>query len=503
MSQVNNPSFDLRKHPFPSCKPALIQESEQLFLPNPGTNLNDDAAITFEITTPTYTLLECLEQPFVLTFEIKRKVGETYEYLIPSQKADRTEEDLVVMPSSLGGGCFFDSVSLEINGVKILEKNSYIGNNDYLYTSINKIFATSYDRTQQLNGGTILENSHDANLGLVAPETNYKKERCDAMETELANTDMGGKAIAVQQVTCFGFDSVPFLGYPNNCLQKIRDEAGTPKNTPPKIHGHTVLPPGTKLTIKLFKAKPIYKKLLWNFKEDVFVSSTMTSPSNDDKLDKIEKVVVDMKSLYFRMRGFASPQQQLVTNKLSMKSMYYPLDLVNEMDSALLSDTKHTTNIFNIRDNTKLIYIFFMREHCLWPSESKTPLPGWFTFPTGMETLQVKLNDGHNLVSMHGFKNLGGTDGNQSVSARAYYSYLKGRGFIDDPFFTFFPRVGYSLKQALVFDLSNQELGPLPTIRVDITWTNNSPKKYSIVMFTVGSGTLEIKPNHHVNMTYE
>ena len=495
---VNNPAFNLKRHSFPSNKPVFIQEAEQHFYPNPGTDLNKDVAITFEIITPSYKFLHALDQPFFMEFEVKNQATETtLEGIIPAQKQTRVVDDLVYMPSAIGAGCLFDSASIEINGVKILEKNAYIGNNDYLYTSLNKFFSTHKDRINQIGRDTMIENSLNLDLGHQTGKTDYKTAFNAKLESELTSMDMKSKGAVESQISTFGFDSIPFLGFSNNCLNKIRGDLHS------NDHGHAILPPGTKLTIKLFKSNPLYKKLIWNFKEDYFVKSSQQSPQATDTTDKIKKLRINIKSLYFRMRSYVSPKQSFIANELSHKNLCYSIDLVQEMDSTLLSNTKHTTNMFNIRRNTKLVYLFFMREHCLWPSDSKTPLPAWFTFPEYIENCQIKINDGLNLISSEGLSNIGGNEGNTSATAYAYYTYLKSRGFVDSTFESFFPRDGYSIKQAIVLDLSNQDLPELPTLKVDITWKNNSPQKYSIVLFTVGTGTLEIKPNHHVTVTHD
>jgi len=480
-----NPSFDLRHHPFTVPKPTCIFNGDTYFHPLGSTNLNNDVDITFEIEVPQHMFMHPAENPFIMRYVIEDGNGAP---VVPSTLANREENEILAMSSALGGGSFFDSVEIKLNDQPLLGQTGYIGNYDFLYTTINRLFSTEEDKIGCMGKDSLLLQTDD---WVTANPTTKKSDR---QEAEIANCDFvnNAEATRVTQISAFGFDSVPFCGAKNFCMEKIRN-----RSIP-----NAILRPGSKLSIRLFKSQPFYKKLLWKFNAKNFCLSSLpnvagpTGWEHGNAATPVDKLKLKITSLEFRMKSMISVKQEEIKRTLSTRNMYYDIDLVDFHSSSIIYNHALTETKVHLKPNTKLLYIGFVRDHVLYPPVNglKTPVVPWFTFPSGLSKLLISIDGGPPLIKKDGLSDLYGLPGSQSQSAMSYHDYLTERNFTDYPFSVMFPRKDHPITQVIVLDLSDQPLSERPTLTVECEWKNSSPMKYNLITFGVRPSTICIEP---------
>ena len=485
---TTNPSFDLKHHAFPDFKPTCTYIGEQHFKPLNTTNLNKDQDITFDIDVPEYMFLHPTENPFLMTYIIKDAEGNPITPGIPAYR-DK-EQNFLAMSSALGAGCFFDNVTIELNGVPLLSQTGdYVGPHDFLYTTANRLFSTKAERKALMGKDTLLLNSDDW-------VTDGKKDKkSDRQEGEMQNVDFvsATPAGAVPQVSCFGFDSVPFCGASNFCLNKLRKRSNE----------NAILRPNSKLVIRLYKTQPFYKKLLWVFNENKFVNSKEKDFAYAEGDNTVGKYTLEIKSLVFRMRSIQSVKQEEIKAGLKHINMYYDVDTVHLNSATLLPNHGQTETKLLLQPDTKLVYLMFLRDHVLWPPHGKCTIPvvPWFVLPNEIVKMDITLDGGPIQFMADGMKNLSPGEISHSPSAVAYHHYLTEKGFVDYSFNEMFPRKNWAFNQLIVLDLTKQKLADRPVLRVAIQWKDTSPERMNVTAVGVKTNTVCIEPSLHTFFT--
>lgn len=478
-----NPNFDLKHHPFPHVAPSVVFEGEKLWEPLGNVDLNGTGDIVFSINCPEHYLIHPAENPFVITYVIKKDATP----LQVLELTDRTANKILAIHSAIGGGTFFDKCNVYVNDVPLSGLNDKIENRDFFYTTANRILSTHKDRVRLMGKDSVILSSKDW-TGEKPAESKSARQ-----DSEMSSLHFFGGVDCSPIMNCFGFDATPLAGARNLVLDKIR---GASHNA--------IIRPGSTLKYRLTRSSKWQHKLLRVMSALFYDSSNEENTYKAAMVDYISTLKLEIKSIHVRTNMYVIKNQEKLTKQLSNANSRYDVDLVNFHTLNLLQGHNETTNDVVLDPGTKIALLTFVRDEVLWHDDTdfKVPKLPLFLMPTNILKLKISLDGSPPLFSEQGLKNCFKSDWASSPSCYSYYKQIYDKGYIDYTFDQIFSRQNVPFNHVLVIDLTNKVTTERPRLEIKCEWNNKaSPKKISLLIMSVRDSTLTIDPNLHTYLS--
>ena len=493
-----------RKHA--TFSPKTDTKSSGFIEPISGTDLNKDHVIQFEfVTMGGYWLLP--EDPIFASY----KVRFTNQGAVA---APATGADSRTAVQKVAKSAYYDGTSLELacgahlnphlglagffSGAEVTVNGETVSTADYgqnFYQTLNRGF-TSKKLRRRYTGS-------DAELLPKGTETDMEKWPA-GYKAGIAMLDVGGATADDSNYIGqrFSIDSAFLLSCPKNLtLLSVNESKGIGSEA---VQAYTLLKPGTKVCIKLFKTDPGGRNVgNYNSHTTTGGYSSSTDMGSTDSTSKKEimpkakylEAVLELSQLniMYEVYNFVDTPKSIAGINIKYTKDSFRLQTQN-----LPSDQREVKKSFEISGNTKIAYIFFPWHFQLhFDPTTKKATEYMLDFPANLHNITVYLNSRPYRWTngLTGLADLDTTKTNAASLAKPSYGhsfanlYFKEQsklGILDNDFNEIFPKVGQRWKDVLVLEFTEDKLEKLNTLRIDCLFDQPySPAKRMIACMTV------------------
>ena len=462
--------------------------------PSTNSNINADEMIEFNLTVRLDQMIKFPAKAFCLLLEAthpnrlflpKPNTGDYAADVTPLQKQETGYLDptnlnpAIHFEGALGASSFFWKMDILVNDHPL--RSDELGNWGYVFQVMNQIFTDWKTKLEHYGGVPRCSTAVDR----VAPSTadaagewkkKMSKDLLDSMESLTFDSVTSSKSKLLR----FSMDGKwPFFSQ-SNIMRNL-----TGVDIP---HGY--IPPGTKLTVRLYKRTPLDACIERPKIDDsaYYSDNAATALTGED--------VVTFKFVDLMIVYDIITLKQSAMDRIRKQTARYFLDIPKIVVQRVAAKTIVTENTVHIPKGAKCLIVTWMKSQQLFHQKSKNKnLSARFHFPrTGIRTTFELANTTGSLFFQEGLQHHGTTSAHASPVCQAYYRELVRKKLYDRSFYHLFPREGNGNDQVAIIDLTHTDTSETRDLKITTHHTDDlSEDQWFMVICSIQQGSLTLR----------